>query len=55
MFESDRASSHIDVRRRLFGIGAWTVFVFHDRELKMLVSRRSRTDLERMRVEIGTE
>jgi hypothetical protein len=53
--ESDRASGHIDVRRRLFGIGTWTVFVFHDRELKMLVFRRSRADLEQMQNQIGAQ
>jgi hypothetical protein len=47
-FDPDRNPSHLEITRRLPILGAWTRFVFHDRELKLLVGRRSTKELKRM-------
>jgi hypothetical protein len=45
--EADRSASQAVVKWRVSVlVGSWTTFVFHDRQLKLLVDRRSRDDLE---------
>jgi hypothetical protein len=46
-FECDRSTGHVAVVRKL-GLWSWVVVVFHDRELRLLVSRRFRESLAQM-------
>jgi hypothetical protein len=46
--EAERTNGHVEVRRRFPLLGTWTVFVFHDRQLKLLVGRTSRDQVEKM-------
>ena len=50
--ESTRATAHIDIRRRL-GLFDWVAFVFHDRELRLLVPGRSREQLRQIAAALG--
>jgi hypothetical protein len=47
-FECDRSTAHVEVLRRV-GAVSWISAIFHDRELRMLVSRGFREPLKRMR------
>jgi hypothetical protein len=47
VIESERSSAHVTVVRRL-GLYAWASFVLHDREVRLLVSRRYRAALAQM-------
>jgi hypothetical protein len=46
--EADRSASQAVVTRRVSVLGSWATFVFHDRQLRLLVDRRSRDDLEQI-------
>lgn len=46
-FECDRSTGHVTVVRSL-GLWSWVSFVFHDRELRLLVARGFRQSLAQM-------
>jgi hypothetical protein len=45
--QCDRSTGHVTVRRKL-GPWTWISVVFHDRELRLVVTRRYRENLRRM-------